>query len=211
MAISVIEARKPKTYSEVGHILYELGILDRKEAEILRSMAGLRNVLVHAYAIVDRERVLEFAETLKHDAHHIATRILESIKHRNLDPIKNTDLKIIIEKLHSVLNGRVKVAYLFGGRVKGYMLKGDYDIAVLMEGGCNLLELGELHVMISEALGVGEDMVDIICLDVSSPELVLEALEGIPIIDDPEEVFNLKLKALRQILDIREAEHRLYV
>lgn len=37
---------------------------------------------------------------------------------------------------------RVKIAYLFGGRAKGYTVRGDYDIAVLMEGGCDLYKLG---------------------------------------------------------------------
>jgi len=34
------------------------------------------------------------------------------------------------ECLREVLKGKVKAAVLFGGRAKGYSLKGDYDIAV---------------------------------------------------------------------------------
>lgn len=209
MAISALKARRPRTYSEVGRVLHELGILDRQEAETLRSMAGLRNILVHAYAAVDREKVLGFAENLKRDARHIATKILESVRRSDLDPAGNPELEAIVEKLRRALRGRVKVAYLYGGRAKGYTLKGDYDIAVLIKGGCDPLKLGELQVTVAEALGVNEDMVDVTCLDASPPKLVLEALEGIPIIDNPPEVFNMKLKALRLMLDMQEAERHL--
>jgi len=38
-----------------------------------------------------------------------------------------------------------------GGRARGYALRGDYDVAVLMEQGCDLYKLGELVVDAAEA------------------------------------------------------------
>jgi len=58
---------------------------------------------------------------------------------------------------------------------------------------------------LAEALGVGEELVDLLALDDSPPELVLEALEGIPIlVEDPALVFELRLRAMMEYLDLRE-------
>jgi hypothetical protein len=104
-----------------------------------------------------------------------------------------------------VLKGRVALALLYGGRTKGYTLKGDYDIAVLIEPRCDLYKLGELAVDIAEALGVPEEKVDIVCLDSLSPEHALEALDGKPIIvKSPAQLFELKHRALIQLLDLED-------
>ncbi|MCD6114454.1 MAG: DUF86 domain-containing protein [Thermoprotei archaeon] len=204
MAISALGAREPKAYSEIGYILYELGIIGERDAEILRSMAGLRNILVHSYARVDRGKIVGFSKKLRDDALRIANTILKSVREKNIDP-KEEGLGEIISKLSRVLKGRVEAAYLFGGRAKGYVLKGDFDIAVLMRENYSLYELGEIHVLVAKALGVGEGKVNIVCLNNAPPELVLEALKGIPITNNiPEKTFSMKLKALTELLDLKE-------
>jgi hypothetical protein len=188
----------------VGYILWEQGILNRQDAETLRSLAGLRNVLVHAYARVDRGRVLEFAERLKVDARRVASAVLKGVEGKSIDPPADSAAGMV-EKLKRALSGKVVPALRTGGRAKGYALKGDYDVAVLMEQGCDLYKLGELVVDVAEALGVPEELVDVVCIDALPPEHALEALSGVPVIvGDPALLLDLKLKALQQLLDLEE-------
>ncbi len=200
MIVSAVGGPRPRSYSEIGSVLKDIGVVGEEEARLLKSMAGLRNLLVHAYAVVDRERVLELAERLKSDAPRIASSILRGLEERSVDPSSEVDE--VIEKVRRILEGKVVLAYLYGGRSKGYALKGDYDIAVLFRGPCDLYALGEIVVEIAKALGVREDDVDVVCLDALPPEHVLEALEGLPIIDEPRLAFELKVKALLQLLDL---------
>jgi uncharacterized protein YutE (UPF0331/DUF86 family)/predicted nucleotidyltransferase len=204
MVIAALGLRRPRAYSEVGYILWEQGILNRQDAETLRSLAGLRNVLVHAYARVDRGRVLEFAERLKVDARRVASAVLKGVEGKSIDPPADS-VAGMVEKLKRALSGKVVLALLYGGRAKGYALKGDYDVAVLMEQGCDLYKLGGLVVDVAEALGVPEELVDVVCIDALPPEHALEALSGVPVIvGDPALLLDLKLKALQQLLDLEE-------
>jgi len=204
MIISAIGGPRPRSYSEIGPILKEMSVIGEEEARLLKSMAGLRNLLVHAYAVVERERVLEFAKRLKSEALRIASSALKGLEGKSVDPLP--EVGEVIEKLKRVLEGKVVLAYLYGGRAKGYALKEDYDIAVLLEGPCDLYALGEIVVEIAEALEVREEDVDVVCLDALPPEHVLEALEGLPIIDEPRLAFELKVKALLQLLDLEESK-----
>lgn len=204
MVIAALGLRRPRAYSEVGYILWEQGVLSRHDAEMLRSMAGLRNVLVHAYARVDRGRIFEFAERLKVDARRVASAVLKGVEGKPIDPPEDS-VAGMVEKLKRALSGKVVLALLYGGRAKGYALKGDYDVAVLMEQGCDLYKLGELVVDVAEALGVPEELVDVVCIDALPPEHALEALSGVPVIvGDPALLLDLKLKALQQLLDLEE-------
>lgn len=129
---------------------------------------------------------------------------MNKTREKNVDP-EERDIKEIVEKLSKILREKVRAAYLFGGRTKGYSLKGDYDIAVLMKEDYNLYELGEIQATIAEALETNEEKVDIICLNNAPPNLIIEALNGIPIIEEkPEETLNLKIKALTELLDLNE-------
>jgi len=142
------------------------------------------------------------------DAPRIASTVLRGVKGKPIDP-PIVDVAEILEKLRNVLSGRVLLAFLYGGRAKGYALKGDYDIAVLMKPRCDLYELGELVVDAAKALGVPEESVDIVCIDMLPPEHVLEALSGVPIIiDDPAQLFELKYRAILQLLDLEEDINR---
>lgn len=48
----------PGSYADVFRVLRDEGLLDEELAERLMAMARFRNLLVHAYADVDEERVL---------------------------------------------------------------------------------------------------------------------------------------------------------
>ena len=208
MAISVLKGRKPTKYSEIGFVLQDLGVISSDQAEKLRAMAGLRNILVHMYAGVDRKKVLEASKMLVKDAVEISNIILNEVKRRGIDPqepVKGLDLRSVISKLRETLTGKVLLAYLFGGRSKGYELRGDYDIAVLMPRSHTLYDLGLVQAEVAEALGVDEEKVDILCLNSAPPELVLDALNGIPIVEDPVKRMELEVRALQELLDMEES------
>ena len=207
MVISVFGGRRPDRCSEIGEILQKLKVIDRDDARLLLGMAGLRNILIHAYAEVDRDKVSGFTDRLKVDALRVVENVERFIKSHPVDPpIASEDFMTVVERLSKVLRGRVRAAFLFGGKVKGYRLKGDYDLAVLMPKNYSLLDLGLIQVDAAKALGVDESLVDIVCLNEVSPMLVVEALEGIPIlVEDQAEILELKLRTLTELIDLNES------
>ena len=204
MIIAVLGGRRPRVYSEIGYILKELGVVDDDEARLLKSLAGLRNILVHVYAVVDRDKVAGFAKHLKVNAPIIASTMLRGVEDKPIDPSSEGVIEVV-KKLRTVLSGKVMPAFLYGGRAKGYTLKGDYDIAVFMEPHCDLYKLGELVVDVAKTLEVPEENIDMTCIDMLPPEHMLEALSGIPIIiEDPTLFFELKYRAMLQLIDLEE-------
>jgi len=204
MIIVALNAPKPRSYSEIGFILRDIGVLSNEDANLMRALAGLRNILVYSYVTVDREEIVEFSCKLCSDAIRIAYEILSSIKEL-VDPVTH-DLLDIVERVKSIFAGRVLLAYLFGSRIRGRVLRGDYDIAVYMHGDCGFYNLDMLVVDVANVLGVNEENVDIVCLNNSPPEIIYEALGEIPIIiEDHELAFTLKYKALLELLDLEEA------
>ncbi|MGK0549904.1 MAG: hypothetical protein ABWU84_09800 [Pyrobaculum sp.] len=61
---------------------------------------------------------------------------------------------------------------------------------------------------LSEALGDGR--VDVVCLNSAPPELVLEALSGVPVIDDPALRAELYARALAELNDVEITTRRAY-
>jgi len=185
--------------------------LDGSDAKLLKFLAGMRNILVQVYATVKRDFVIDSASKLGTDASSDASRIVEALRsyvgRKAVDPSSTPDL---FGNLSRVFKGRVKAALLFGGRAKGYSMKGDYDIAVYFGRPYDLYELGELLVDIAENLKVDEDEIDVVTLDSASPEIVLEALDGKPIYaEDDYVLFELKVKAFMEMLDIQDVRAKL--
>ncbi|MEM3874277.1 MAG: nucleotidyltransferase domain-containing protein [Candidatus Bathyarchaeia archaeon] len=142
-----------------------------------------------------------FVSKLVKDAPRIARILREGIKGKGIDP---PTLETSHKNLQEVFKGRVKAAFLFGGRAKGYALKGDYDISVYFGRPHNLYDLGELVVGLAKAMNIEEDKIDIVDLDSAAPEIVLEALKGIQLfVEDDYVVFELKVKATLALLDIK--------
>jgi len=129
-----------------------------------------------------------------------------------LDPAPLVDeIAGAVEKIKSVLAGRVTLAYLFSSRSKGYTLRGDYDIAVYVKSGCDPYELGLLVVEVARVLGVSEESIEVVCINNSPPELVYEAHSGIPVIvEDPDLALTLKYRALLELLDLEETRRLAY-
>jgi len=201
MAISAVGGRMPKGYSEVGELLLDMSALSEDDARLLKSMAGMRNILVHAYAVIDRDIVKSSSKNLVKDAPRIAKALRAFLEGRKVDPPPMSDLA---KGLDNVFRGRVKAALFFGGRMKGYLIRGDYDIAVYFGKPYSFYDLGELVVDIAKVMRVQPDKLDVVSLDSAAPEIVLEALEGKPIyIKDPYVLFELRFKALMELLDLR--------
>ena len=201
MVIAAFNGKTPGTYSEVGEVLQNLSVLEEKDAKLLRSMAGMRNLLVHAYATVRRDLITDAKRELIADAPKIAKALMKGLEGRALDP---PSLIEDFECLRRVLKGKVKAAVLFGGRAKGYLMKGDYDIALYFGRPYDLYEVGGLVVDMARALKVPEEEVDVLVMDSAEPKLVLEALEGKQIyMEDPYVLFEVKMKTLIKYLDIR--------
>ena len=206
IVISALNARRPSRYSEVGYILKDLGLVNPEDAELMKGMAGLGNILIHAYAMVDRNKIIKASERLKEDIPRIVSKIVDRLKFKNLDRKECMVGDDVVDTLSKILNGRVRAAFIFGGRVKGYCIRCDYDIAILMPKEYDLIEVGKLQVDIAKALGMDEELINLVVLNNSNPEIVLEALDGLPIIiENHGEVFDIKVKALTELLDMRES------
>ena len=82
------------------------------------------------------------------------------------------------DNLSKVFKGRVEAAFLFGGRAKGYSMKGDCDVAVYFGRPFDLYELGGLLIDIAGAFNISEDQIDITSLDSAPPKTIIKALKG---------------------------------
>ncbi len=86
MVISALKARRPSGYSEVGYILEDLGLINPEDAELMKGMTDLGNILIHAYARVDRNKIIKASEGLKEDIPRIVSKIMDRLEFKNLDP-----------------------------------------------------------------------------------------------------------------------------
>lgn len=57
----------PETYADLFRVLTEKGVVDEVLGERLASMARFRNLLVHQYGVVRKERVWEIVTLDRHD------------------------------------------------------------------------------------------------------------------------------------------------
>ena len=189
-----------ETYGSVGVEVYRLGVLNKEYSNFMIKAAGMRNVLVHGYARVNPRIVMKAArEELPDKVAEIVARIRSAVEKLNIDP------ELPSKGLSEVFKGRVKVAFLFGSRVKGYTFKGDYDFAVYFGREYTLRELGRLVVDLSAFLGV--EKVDVVVLDNAPPSMVLEAVSGTPVYyEDAYTLFEVRYTLMRDALDIIWAE-----
>lgn len=200
MVLSAVGS-SPKGYGDIASSLGRFGFLSSSDAELMRSMAGLRNVLVHAYVGVNREIIKKSSERLPEDAASIADKILSSAKQRSLDPSKA--VSSIAETLKRALKDRVKLAFLFGSQVKGHSLRGDIDVAVYFGRRPDPYEVGALVSDLHEALG--REDVDVLLIDAcDNLALAYEAVQGEPIMGDEAEILWLKTKIASQYIDYEE-------
>jgi len=85
--LSKMGSRPPSSYGEAPRILHKLGMLNAANADRLRRMIGLRNVLVHRYLELDRELVLTILRERRYrELLAIAHELLKRAAERGIDP-----------------------------------------------------------------------------------------------------------------------------
>jgi len=197
--IAVYKARrKPETYRGVVEFLAsEVGLSER--AEFLRGLAGFRKILVHGYAEMDRELEEEAFREMEEELPRVIEAVGDYLRSSELDPRGVKDLP---NKLRGVFErSGVRFAFLFGSKARTGEGR-DYDIAVSLDAR-SALELGRLLVEVAEALGVREDLVDLLHLDTASSSLIYTVLcEGILIYGDEEEAYGWLYRRYLELLDI---------
>jgi len=191
----------PSGYRDVANSLGRRGLLKDKDAELMKAMAGLRNVLVHAYVGTNREIVVESSRRLPEDAVRLSNELLSSARRAIDDPPRELD--DLAETLKVALKDRVKLAFIFGSQIKSYKLKGDVDIALYLGRRPDPYEVGDLVSDIQESLG-REDVDVIIIDDCDNITLAYEATQGKPIIGDEVEILQLKMKIASQFMDYKQ-------
>ncbi len=75
----------PSKYREIGSLLVDIGVLDRADGEIVSSLAGLRNLLVHSYSEVDHEILLSLLDKVE-ELEHIMSEMLSYMEREEIDP-----------------------------------------------------------------------------------------------------------------------------
>lgn len=73
---------KPESYSEIFTILVKKDVIDKELGDKLVIFAGLRNILVHDYLGLDRERLYEEAKENKNDILAFVTRIQQYLEEK---------------------------------------------------------------------------------------------------------------------------------
>ena len=76
---------QPSSYRDVARILERHGVLGRGDAELLRSLAGLGNVIVHMYADLDYEVLAGVLDILDR-VEALMGAMLGYIRREGLDP-----------------------------------------------------------------------------------------------------------------------------
>lgn len=184
MIIADLGLRKPGTYSELGSVLLEHGVLTNEEEEHIRIIARARNTLAHAYRRVEAVDLSSIEREILPLAEKISRKLVKYTTETELDP----ESKANIENLRSRLEGvfkehRVALAYLFGSRSRGTAKeKSDYDFAVLFEKDADILSEIKLSLDMAEALNTLPDLVDVVALNKADSALKYRMLkEGKPV------------------------------
>jgi len=201
MILSAIDV-EAEGYRCVGTSLSSSGFLDEEEGHLLRSMAGLRNILVHGYSKINRDLVLKASKRLPKDVMKIASKLEKASGVRIKDPKEESSS--LVSSLKKILEGRVEAAFLFGSRAKGYKLRGDFDVAVYFGQEPDCYAVGELLADLQDALGT--DDVDLLVLDYCDDlELAYRAVRGIPIVGEDDVIVWLRAKTASQLFDYQIA------
>ena len=187
---------KPETYKGVGRFLAT--IVGEEHRKFLEEMAGFRNVLVHGYAAIDRTLEEEGFKELENKIFLVIEEVKKYIERASIDPpAEFEELNKVFERYN------VRYAVLFGSRAREGKGR-DYDIAVSGEFR-SALELGGLLVDVAEALGVHEDLVDLVHIESAPLTLIYTIIsEGVVIYGDPDEALWDLTKRYLEYLDMNE-------
>ncbi len=77
----------PTTPREAAESLRIEGLVSEQDYELIRRIAGFRNIVVHEYAAVDMDLVRDIIRNRKYrDAALLASRLLEKASRKGIDP-----------------------------------------------------------------------------------------------------------------------------
>ena len=188
--------RKPETYREVASFICDsLGLAE--ERGFLEGLAGFRNVLVHGYAAIDERLEEEAFKEMERRLPRVIEAAKKYVERTSADPDVDERLREVFER-HNV-----KFAFLFGSMARSGEGR-DYDIAVSVEVK-SALDLGRLLLDVAEALGIHEDLVDLVHFDTAPLSIILTILkEGRLVYGDPDEAYHALFKRYLELLDLNE-------
>jgi len=199
---SMLRLRKPETYRDVAKVLGESGVLEEEDSKRLELWIGFRNVLVHGYARLDPEQLLQALREVG-ELKEIAGKLSSFLAEKDIDP--REELEGVAERVRRVLEGRkyVVFAYVFGSRVHGrYIMKGDVDVAIYTEGGVGWRDIADTLNALEDELGV---RVDLVHLNTAPLSLAYEVIAtGTTVLDRrPEERVDYEVRVLKEYLDMK--------
>jgi len=84
--ISSMDWEIPKTYKEVVDLLYKKEVMDEELSKYLKDLVGLRNILVHLYADVKLELLLEDLEADIEALKKSMRILIEFSEEKGIDP-----------------------------------------------------------------------------------------------------------------------------
>ncbi len=164
MVATALGEGKPDTYRGLASYISTRAGLPSEDRAFLEGLAGFRNILVHAYADIDRRLEEEAFNEIESRMPAIIERLKVFVEGLHVDPSFMPKLERVLSK------HRVRYALLFGSRAREGSGR-DYDIAISGEFS-SYIEVGKLLVEIAEALGVREDEVDLVLVESAPLHLI---------------------------------------
>lgn len=197
--------RKPESYKGIANLIAESLNLGEGDRRFLIGLAGFRNLLVHAYAEIDRDLEEKAFKEMEEKLGGIVEALRKLADKLGDPPVVPSEASRVGERLREVFErSGVRYAILFGSRAREGVGR-DYDIAVSIDAR-SALELGELLVNIAEALGVEEERVDLVHVDSTGLGVLYTVLnEGVLIYGDREEVEEYLYRRYLELLDLESS------
>ena len=201
---SITGSERPSRYRDVARILKNIGFLSVKGSKLLEEWIGLRNILVHAYARIDEEKVFEALNSTE-ELRAIAEELLNSVSLRGVDPPRVDELDSLMLNIRNVLwaHPEVLVAYLFGSWVDGRACRmSDVDVAVLVSKELSWREQVSLAHEIEDRIGRS---VDVVLLNKAPLTLAYEVISKGKVMfsRDENRRIEFEVRVLREYLDMK--------
>ena len=178
--IADLRLRKPSSYSDLGDVLYEEGLIGEEECNALKLIAKTRNTLAHAYRKLNTEDLGDIVKNILPIAEKLVHKLFKIIEDKSVDPRQQSKIWKKAEKVFKKYG--VILAYLFGSRARGvHREDSDYDIAVLFDKDKTTI-LDEIKLALDLEKELNLHNVEVVALNKAYSTLIARVLkEGIPI------------------------------
>ena len=197
---------KPERYRDLAVLLRRAGILSEEMAKELELWIGFRNILVHMYARIDPELVVDALRSIG-ELKNIAEELARGVESLGIDPPEApaSCREDIAKAIKEVLEKRaeVKLAYVFGSWAEGRATdRSDVDVAVYVGDRLGWRDYVALKNELEDAVG---RPVDLVVLDNAPPALAYQAVaRGMLIMAvDTGLMADVEAKVVKEWLDLR--------